>query len=304
MNIKTVLLSYIVEVMNMMMIFGTLPYIYLLIIKPLPLFMAQFVFVILHCCGSLIVALGSAISCFHISFVVKFETVFSLDPQEVGRRTFTVLTVLICLPNITVGTYNLVQGLHSVGGAAILTQTEYRDQGVRFIPTYSLLWTSTFLILSFFAYAFIPIFVKKTVQINLNNQPSTQRTNSLQRYLVGSLGLLICLVMSVVFGEQKIPNYRPILINGYIFLFSFDIILAYFISATEVSIIIRRYIFNLLKIEETHAAGTHIQANNMRNLNCLPQSTVTAARLDTPVNSIPHSTLIIVSSARSDTETV
>jgi ABC-type phosphate transport system permease subunit len=135
-----------------------------------------------------------------------------MDPQEVGRRTFNIFTILICLPNTIVGIYNLKQGLHVAGGAAAYTQTEYQGEGVRFVPTYSLLWTSLFLILSFFAYAFIPLFIKNT-QTSQNHQPTTQRTNSLQRYLVGSFWLLIILVISVVFSEQKVPSPRPLTIQ-------------------------------------------------------------------------------------------
>ena len=86
MNMTNVIMSYYIEVVNALMIFCTLPYVYVLCVGPLPLLPAQFAYTVVHCCASLIVALGSAVSCFHILYVTKFEILFSLDPQEVGRR--------------------------------------------------------------------------------------------------------------------------------------------------------------------------------------------------------------------------
>ena len=94
-----VLMSYYIEVVNVMMTFCTVPLIYVLGVEPLPLPLAQFAYIAVHSCGSLIVALGSAVYCCQIVYVTNFEVLFALDPEEVGRRTFALLALLICLPN-------------------------------------------------------------------------------------------------------------------------------------------------------------------------------------------------------------
>ena len=100
MNMTNVIMSYYIEVVNALMIFCTLPYVYVLCVGPLPLLPAQFAYTVVHCCASLIVALGSAVSCFHILYVTKFEILFSLDPQEVGRRQGWEFALLLKIAHI------------------------------------------------------------------------------------------------------------------------------------------------------------------------------------------------------------
>ena len=88
MNMTNVIISYYIEVVNVTVTVVSLPLIYVLIIHPLPLFIAQFCAVAAYCCGSLIVALGSAVSLFQILYVVQFNILFTLDPATVGWRTF------------------------------------------------------------------------------------------------------------------------------------------------------------------------------------------------------------------------
>jgi hypothetical protein len=105
-----VIISYYIEVVNAMMMSCTVPFIVVLCYAPLPLFLAQLTYAFTHSCASLVVALGSAVSCFHIVYVTNFEILFSLDPEEVGRRFFIILAIVICLPNAIAGTYSTFKG--------------------------------------------------------------------------------------------------------------------------------------------------------------------------------------------------
>ena len=149
MNMTNVIMSYYIEVVNALMIFCTLPYVYVLCVGPLSLLPAQFAYTVVHCCASLIVALGSAVSCFHILYVIKFEVLFSLDPQEVGRRSFVLLALVICLPNALVGIYTTFKGLHVAKDVVMLTQSESVGTGLPFLPIYTGCWA-----LLFFFYLF------------------------------------------------------------------------------------------------------------------------------------------------------
>jgi hypothetical protein len=86
-NMTNVIFSYYIEVVNIMMLFCTVPMIYVYCIYPLPLVWAQLAFIGVQSCASLINGLGAAVSCFHILYVLKFEAVFPLDPHEAHSET-------------------------------------------------------------------------------------------------------------------------------------------------------------------------------------------------------------------------
>jgi hypothetical protein len=86
----TVTKSYITEVINVMVISTAAPLLYVICFRPLPVAAAQLSYSSVYSCFTLIVALGAAISCFQTLYVVKFDLLFSLNPQDVGRRTFQV----------------------------------------------------------------------------------------------------------------------------------------------------------------------------------------------------------------------
>ena len=81
MKIET--MSYIMEVMNCGPILYAAPIFYVIISGPLPLWLAQLAYIWVHCCFLLILALGSAVSCFQLCYVIKFDLVFAIDPQAV-----------------------------------------------------------------------------------------------------------------------------------------------------------------------------------------------------------------------------
>jgi len=76
-----VTISYITEVINAGPTVYAAPIFYVIFKGPLPLWLAQLAFTWLHCCTLLFIALGSAISCFQLCYVLKFDLVFAVDPK-------------------------------------------------------------------------------------------------------------------------------------------------------------------------------------------------------------------------------
>jgi hypothetical protein len=143
-SIINVIISYYIEVLNTMLVSSTAPYIYVLCVAPLPLVAAQFAYLSVHCCGSLIVALGAAISCFQLVYVINFEALFCLDPDQVGRRTFVVLALVTWLPHVVEGVVSTVYNSHVAKDVTLLTQNDYQVKGCGrlspFFQQFQLFW--------------------------------------------------------------------------------------------------------------------------------------------------------------------
>jgi heme/copper-type cytochrome/quinol oxidase subunit 2 len=260
--------------------------------KPPPLWLAQLVYAALQCCGQLMVALGSAISFFHIFYVIKFETLFSMDPQEVSKRTFNILAIIIIVPNSIVAIYNTVNGVHVAGTVALQTQSEYNGQGVPFIPAYSISWTLLMVTASFIAYIFIPTFFT-TRQPTPHQQQPQQRSKFLRRGLLISLVFFISSLILVIISEKNDNLERPVTSKHYFFVFSFDLLLMNDLSEKNAVISAQRYIFNLLHIEENY----NIRGGRLQNQDTsehFPQHPRPETSIVNLTNVFPMSTFISV----------
>jgi hypothetical protein len=204
------------------------------------------------------VALGSAISFFHIFYVINFETLFSMDPQEVSKRTFSILAIIIIVPNSIAAIYNTVNGVHAAATVALQTQSEYNGQGVPFIPVYSIFWTLLMLTASFIAYIFIPTFFT-TRQPTHQQQPPHQRSKFLRRGLLISIVLFISSLTLVILSEQNDILQRPVTSKHYFFVFSFDLLLVNDLTEKNAAMAAQRYIFNLFHIAESYNIGGQLQ---------------------------------------------
>ena len=242
-----VILSYYIEVTNVLISVCLVPLIFVLCVEPLHFAVAQFILVTIHFCGSLNLALGSAVSCFQLLYVTKFELIFSLDPQELGKRTFYILSTIIFVPNLIGGIYYTWNDITLDRRVTIYTRREFNDYGVQFHKIFSICLAFLFFVLSFLSYLFIPMIFKQIHAVSYN-QPPPQRTISLQRYLVGSLVFLICLVTSAAISNHE--DNKHIKVSTYFILFSVDLLLAYHLIETEARKAIKRYLFNLFNIEE------------------------------------------------------
>jgi hypothetical protein len=296
-----VILSYIYELINVMLIISSVPYILQVFMKPVPLWLAQLVYAAVHCSGALFVALGSAISFFHIFYVIKFETLFSMDPQEVGKRTLSILAIIIIVPISIVAIYNTVNGVHVAGDIALLIQSEYNGQGVPFIPMYSICWTLLLLTASFIAYVFIPtFFTTRQPPPPHHQQLPQQRSKFLRRGLLISVGLFVSFLTFVIISEKNDSLERSITSKHYFFMFSFDLFLANSLTEKNAATAVQRYIFNLLRIEENYNTGGRLQ--NQETNEPLQQSPRPATSIATLTNMFLQSTFIAVAPAtiRSD----
>ena len=149
MNITNVIVSYYVEAVNIMITSTAAPLLYVVGFKPLPFFLAQLIAIFVHCTGSLSVGLGSAISCFQIFYVTKFELVFSWDPEKVGKRTFFILAAIISLPHAIAGIYSIFNYQYVDKRVALFTKSDDQHEVTGFPNNYSMFWLLMFIIISF-----------------------------------------------------------------------------------------------------------------------------------------------------------
>jgi hypothetical protein len=246
MNIRNVIISYFIEVINAMVTFSTVPLIYALTVSPLPFAAAQWFAVVNLLSGTLMAALGTAISCFQILYVVAFETVFAMDPLEVGRRTIAVLTLVTGLPIGVAGIYDTFSGIHAHKSVAVLTRSEYNGENVQFLVFYPLIWLALFFAVSSIAFGLFPLFYK-TNQNLPNNQMPLQEKTTVYRYIVGILTFIVTSLI-LYLDEEKADRHTPM--SGYLFLFSMVCLQAYLFTEKEARNMAKKWVYNLLHIEE------------------------------------------------------
>ena len=247
MNITNVVISYYIEMVNAMIASITVPLLYVFCLHPLPLLPAQCFVTAVYCCFSLMVALGSAVSCFQILYVTKFELVFSLDTYIVGRRIFTTLSIAIFGPNIVIGIFKTLNGLHVDKSVTFLTLTEYCGEGIQFLIIYTLCWTLLFFVSSFIAFVFLPIFYKYK-QTYQHDQLQPQRAISLKRYLIGSLGFAILVAVTVIMTQKNVS--RRLTIDSVFRILTLNLLLAYHLTETETRKAALKYLLALFNIDE------------------------------------------------------
>jgi hypothetical protein len=300
MNMTNVLISYYIEVVNLINIIMTVPLIYVTLFQPLPFLLAQFVIVATHCCGSMIVSLGSAISCFQILYVIRFELVFSLDPQIMGRRIFLALLITVVVPYALFGIWKTLKGSHVDKGVTLYTLDEYNGEEIEFLAIYSICWALLYFIFSFIAFVFLPIVLKKRQSHNERLPP--QRTISLQRYLLASLGLFVMLISSVIMN--KLNNSNRLSVSNIFAIFALTLLLAYHLTEKETRNAANKFIFKLINIEETRIVkdNTNRRHRESKSQQLQLSSSSGIATVDISTNAVPKSTFIMVSAASNELE--
>jgi hypothetical protein len=248
MSITNVIISYYIEILNAMVSLFCFSIIYVLAIKPIPLFVAQFIYIFVQCSFSLITALGSAVSCFQILYVIKFDMLFSMDPHQVVRRTFIVLATVICSPNAALAIYHAWQGQPIATALRVLTHKEFVSGRGNFTSLYSLGWAGLFFILSSIAFVLIPVFFKKRRNGGYVDPLAPQRTVSLQRYLLGSVGFFIMFFAGVLSLHLNDGRHIPVVIH--ILSLSLDLLLLYHLTEVQARTAITRYLVSLFNIKE------------------------------------------------------
>jgi hypothetical protein len=288
-----VVISYYIEVVNVVNTVLAVSFNYVTWIKPLPLPLAQFVTITSHSCGSLMAALGSAISCFQILYVIKFDLIYSLDPQLMGWRIFILLTSFIAVPNCIFGIFKTMQGVHVDKGVTLFTQDKYNGDGIQFLAIYSVFWTMSYLVLSFFAFVFLPVFYKN--RPTFNNHLAPQRTISLQRYLLGASGIFFMLAVTIIM--IRLNDSGRLSVDNLCSLFALVILLAYHLTERETRNVVRKHIFKFLKIEEPVSYSERLRKANSTSTS---QKLVATSSYGTAVVQSATSTLIYVSSLNND----
>jgi hypothetical protein len=190
-SLTNVITTYYLEVMNVLLTIPIMVMVYVICVKPLPIYLAQFVLVGVNSIAFLVLALGSAISCIQLMYVAQFETTFSMDPQEAGKNLFVVLTIVISVPNLVVGIYDTANNFHVGEFIVLFADTEFNGKRFQFFTIHAVFWTFMFFILNSIAFIFIPLCFKKRLA-NIGSLIPMQTTKYIIRYLVGCLEFRLC----------------------------------------------------------------------------------------------------------------
>jgi len=182
-------------------------------------------------------------------YVLNFDLLFSLDPERIGWWTFVILSSVIFVPNIGVGIYLTQHGQYVDATVGLLTRQDKQMDRISFAALYVICWTVLFLLLSSIAFIFVPLFYKKRQLPSHSGHVQPQRTISLQRYLLGSLGFLSILVISFLAVNFN-DNRRPLSTVFYFIFAIFVLLLTYHLTEKDARGAARKYLFNLFNIVE------------------------------------------------------
>jgi hypothetical protein len=221
--------------------------IYVTCVRPLNFLAAQIVVVTLNSCGSLLLALGSAISIVQLLYVAKFEITFSADPQGVGKKLFWSLAITVFLPNFIAGTYDTIHGIHVGEYVTLYTKQKFNGKKMQFLTVQAIFWMMLFFILNSLAFIFIPMFFRKRYANTISHIPM-QTSKYIQRYLFGCLEFVLVLLCSVLFSNEN--DREQVSVSGCTFLFFCILLLAYHLRVCEDRKRFRKYMLSIFHVEE------------------------------------------------------
>jgi hypothetical protein len=256
--------------MNILLTTSIIATVYVICVRPLPIYLAQFVLVTLNSCIFIVLALGSAISCIQLMYVANFETTFSMDPEDTGKKIFITLTIVIYIPNLAVGVYDTINNFHIGELIVLFADVEFNGKKFQFFTIHAVFWIFMFLVLNSIAFIFMPLFFKKRLA-NISSLIPMQTTKYIVRYLIGCLEFAITMCSSVLFSSKKDRKGGTITTN--MCAFFFVLLLANHILEGDARRVIKRYISSLLHIEEptnrerTQAAIENIQYDRASSTN-------------------------------------
>ena len=236
-NVIRVLLSYFNEVGNVDVILIGLSFLFVSAVQPLPHLVAQACDWSIYCLSTLLPALSVAISCFQLLYVARFEAVFSVDPVQLGRAAFLAAALLTFLPNIVAA---------ALGATCSLTLAAFERSGqtrthLDFLAWHLSGWTMACICLFLIAYLGIPLYLRIYGHFGAEHFHFFPRMGA-KRYLFILFGINIFWVMNILAddGGGHTPFYT------FIFLLTINIILVFQLTDRDVSLFVRRKLFNFL----------------------------------------------------------
>jgi hypothetical protein len=108
-NIITVLFSYLIETCNLLIVFISLPILYVLAIRHVDFVTGQLIFLAIWSTSNTVCLLSIAISVFKILLLVRFSDIFPLDPQMLGRKVLMFSIIVGFVPSISISIYETLQ---------------------------------------------------------------------------------------------------------------------------------------------------------------------------------------------------
>ena len=212
-NVLSILFAYIMQILNGLTSLLCLPFMFVLLVAPLPPPLAHAVVTLLWATASVSSQLSIALILLKVLLVTHFEWVFALNPETVGRRLFRLAALVGLLPSF--GMY-LAEGLNGSGaatGLAFLTARPRVDARVPAVILCALAWFCLYAVTLIFSMIFVPIYSQRMLLRSAalragELQPEEWRAfASLKQLAIG--GLLFATVLAMTLYSNYVSSGDP-----------------------------------------------------------------------------------------------
>ena len=212
--------------MNVLTSVMAIPAIYVYVIHSINYFEAQFCVFLMWSLGSLIAAVGVAISCFQIGYVTNFSSSFSWIPERVGMLTLTVLAICCVLPHLVIILHSSLKEEHATQATAFFSGQSYRSSsGIPLITMPAVVLALICIVMLAVSYVIIPSYLKCFRTVSNHNEDLTlgnARFNVKRLlFVIFSCGiaLVVLITLKIKSDDDKVP------VQGHVFTFVMNFIL-------------------------------------------------------------------------------
>ena len=244
-NIISVLLSYYVEVLNALSSSVAIPVLFVLVIHPLPYCLAQTFTFFMWTQASILSALGAAIAGFEILYVIKFSASFAWSPEQVGRLTFTVLTMCCVVPHLLLMIDSSYKNQYPAPSTAFLSGQPYQNIGPSHIMLPTIGLTIFCLFMLAVSHVILPFYLKTFRTVHNPNMYLPQSSNiriNVKRIMFAPFALGVALVVLFVSRRRSDSANAPIQSHVITFVINF-ILLLFLLLEKEALTFAKRHFF-------------------------------------------------------------
>jgi hypothetical protein len=192
-NIITVLFSYLIEACNILIVFISLPIMYVLTIDHVDFITGQLIFLAIWSTSNTVCLLSIAISVFKILLLVRFSEIFPLDPLLLGRKVLVLSIIVGFVPSTGISTY---ETLHGIGSMNLVSYFTGKEQSRTVYPLPFIIMTSLF-----FAITLVMLFatlVYTSYFIRMNSSLSSELVQQHQKLSISLRKLMLGLVLFLI----------------------------------------------------------------------------------------------------------
>jgi hypothetical protein len=249
-SINSVLISFIIEVINVLVTSLAGPVLYIYGIGTLPYGIAQLIVFIIWTLTIIIPVTGIAIACFELHYVTNFSTSFAFSPERVGKLTITAITIVCCVPSLLLITESTLRGGISSQAAAFLVGEQYQNNDPSAImliyATITFVCIILMIIMLSISFICIPFYLRKlrsTPSENGNLPPSDLRFSVKRLFLIGfAFGANVSLIITV---KNKSQDIKKVPVQAFVGTFTLNFVLLLLeMLDKEAVAFTRRHLFN------------------------------------------------------------